>query len=49
MEENQQNVVVSPSLIYNGDFSDPLPEGFKGFDRIYMHLLKNEKGVRSLL
>ena len=32
-----RNVIVSPSLVYQGDFSDPLPEGF---DAIYMHLLK---------
>ena len=44
MEENQRNVTVSPSLIYNGNFSDPLPEGFKGFDRIYMHLFKDDQG-----
>jgi len=27
--------VVSPSLIYRGDYSEPAPEGFK---RIFMHL-----------
>ena len=34
-----RNVIVSPSLVYQGDFSDPLPEGF---DAIYMHLLKED-------
>ena len=39
MENKQQNVIVSPLLIYQGDFSDPLPEGF---NRIYIHLLKED-------
>lgn len=33
MEENQRNVIVSPSFIYNSDLnSDSLSEGFEGFD-----------------
>ena len=39
MENKRQNVIVSPSLIRQGDFSDPLSEGF---DRIYMYLLKED-------
>ena len=39
MENKRQNVIVSPSLTYQGDFSDPLSEGF---DRIYMYLLKED-------
>ena len=35
MEDKQQNATVSPSLIYQGNFNDPLPETF---NRIYMHL-----------
>ena len=46
MEDKQQNVIVSPSLIYQGDFSDPLPEGF---DRIYMHLLKDDNARDEVL
>ena len=30
---------MSPSLVYQGDFSDPLPEGF---EPIYMHLLEED-------
>ena len=33
------NVIVSPSLVYQGDFSDPLPEGF---EPIYIHLLEED-------
>ena len=35
MEDKQQNATVSPSLIYQGNFNDPLPETF---NRICMHL-----------
>ena len=46
MEDKKQNVIVSPSLMYQGDFSDPLP---KGFDRIYMHLLKDDDARNEVL
>ena len=35
----ERNIIVSPSLVYQGDFSDPLPEGFEAF---YMHLLEED-------
>ena len=37
MDNKRHNVLVSPFLICQGDFSDPLPERF---NKIYMHLLK---------
>jgi len=45
MERNSLPV-VSPSLIYHGNYSEPAPEGFKRFSCIYLMICRVE--TRSL-
>ena len=42
----QQNLIVSPFVIYQGDFSHPLPIGL---DRICMHLLKVDNTLAAVV